>query len=901
MKKYLLLLIVLVGCSFAKAGTPIIVSSSPVQGGYISNSDMLVLTFSEPIRANTTISTAYTIVATFGLTVYSSKGGYYDDVALSHVSPYVKINPLDNTQLLIDLSPYGIVSGDSYTIILKARSIYSTSTNSPNTLTTLTYVGAPTTLISHFPINNAIDVLPNDTIRLTYSASVDFALDPGLIFNIVNADNSPFWSTTSEDPLAEIIINNNIVEIAGNPSLPLFIAGSTYKVIIDDYFFTPLIAGFVDGDWTFTVNEITTVAPFLPVVGTTTASGTSDFSITFSDNIVANSGYIYIKDYADNSLVEQINVSSCTVSGATLTIPHAALSGATHYYIEMSKGIVKSSSTGYRFRGISGNSIWEFTTENVNIWEGTLSDDFETGGNWSSGAYDPSQPTIIGGGTYPTKITTSINATDVTITASGKLEVASTGSLTISGKLTMASSSTSNSSLVVNGTLSVDPSNVYIYQFAGNTGSLRKGYASPVVGATGTTAGTTQLILKFDNPTAKFVSVAPSATWDACVGYATYASSPLIFKGAINTSASYSMPLIYTSDPGGGAIYSSPYNFYGNPYTAPLDWKKMWTALSPADTMLVRQTCWVLKESGSWKTINGKTGAVTGGSGTAIPRGHAFALRAKPPVGGEDASNTIVFNKSDLVAGNQTFLKSLTTEVLPTNLRFTAVSNNYQTDIIYGFHSEALSGYEDYDSEYQSFPTSSAAYDDRLQISTYTSSLTPISLAINTAPVFVDSTSFNIAYYVKKEGPYAIELTEVDPIFKKPNTVILLTDTVMNETIPMVEGDRYYFYTGSTASVVKNRFKIKIKSVEDVPTAVIPSVNVIKQSVVYSFSDIHVALSNDQLQRIEVYNINGTKLLSREVSGKSAIVPFEGSGVYVVKVITDKGTSSHKIVASGVR
>ena len=37
------------------------------------------------------------------------------------------------------------------------------------------------------------------------------------------------------------------------------------------------------------------------------------------------------------------------------------------------------------------------------------------------------------------------------------------------------------------------------------------------------------------------------------------------FKGTLNTAATYSMPLIYTSDPGGGAIYSSPYNFYGNP------------------------------------------------------------------------------------------------------------------------------------------------------------------------------------------------------------------------------------------------------------------------------------------------------------------------------------------------
>ena len=263
----------------------------------------------------------------------------------------------------------------------------------------------------------------------------------------------------------------------------------------------------------------------------------------------------------------------------------------------------------------------------------------------------------------------------------------------------------------------------------------------------------------------------------------------------------------------------------------------------------------------------------------------------------------MVFKKAHLVGSNQTLLKSGSAESITRGLRFTAVSKNYRDDILYSFNSQSLFDFEMTDSEYQSFPSTSAAFTDRLQIATYSVSSTPIALAINTVPDFVNSTMFNIAYFATNSGPYAIELTNVDEAFKTPNTVILLTDTVLNQTIPMVEGDKYYFYTDVTASVVKNRFKIEIQSDYNVPTDITPVVSkeLDAVSVNYSLSNINIVSSSNTLQLIEVYNINGTKLLSREVSGNSAVVPFEGSGVYVVKVISDKGVSSHKIVASAVR
>lgn len=86
----------------------------------------------------------------------------------------------------------------------------------------------------------------------------------------------------------------------------------------------------------------------------------------------------------------------------------------------------------------------------------------------------------------------------------------------------------------------------------------------------------------------------------------------------------------------------------------------MWTVLSLAEQALY-PSCWVEQQTGSWKCINVSTtpAQVTGAggaTGTEIPRGHAFMLRAKPGGYGGDASSAVVFKKAHLVGSNQTLL-----------------------------------------------------------------------------------------------------------------------------------------------------------------------------------------------------------------------------------------------------
>jgi len=57
--------------------------------------------------------------------------------------------------------------------------------------------------------------------------------------------------------------------------------------------------------------------------------------------------------------------STSTVSGSTLTInPTSDLANNTQYYVEIANGVIMDIA-GNNYAGFSGNSIWNFTTENT--------------------------------------------------------------------------------------------------------------------------------------------------------------------------------------------------------------------------------------------------------------------------------------------------------------------------------------------------------------------------------------------------------------------------------------------------------------------------------------------------------------------------------------------------------
>ena len=89
--------------------------------------------------------------------------------------------------------------------------------------------------------------------------------------------------------------------------------------------------------------------------------------VTFSENVIKGTGNIVIRRLADNSLVETIDVNAAnvTLSGTKATIdPSNDLASNTSYYVEIDAGAIKDTANN-NFAGISGNSTWNFTAENV--------------------------------------------------------------------------------------------------------------------------------------------------------------------------------------------------------------------------------------------------------------------------------------------------------------------------------------------------------------------------------------------------------------------------------------------------------------------------------------------------------------------------------------------------------
>jgi hypothetical protein len=123
--------------------------------------------------------------------------------------------------------------------------------------------------------------------------------------------------------------------------------------------------------WKFTT-DVTAAAPVIDTGGYSPVSASTEISrnplleLTFSENIVkGNSGYFRIFTSLDNEEMYLIPRSQFTVldNKLTVSLTNITLAYGTQYYILIDAGLVKSSTTGVDFGGISSSSEWSFTTE----------------------------------------------------------------------------------------------------------------------------------------------------------------------------------------------------------------------------------------------------------------------------------------------------------------------------------------------------------------------------------------------------------------------------------------------------------------------------------------------------------------------------------------------------------
>ncbi|HQL70380.1 MAG TPA: choice-of-anchor J domain-containing protein, partial [Bacteroidales bacterium] len=91
----------------------------------------------------------------------------------------------------------------------------------------------------------------------------------------------------------------------------------------------------------------------------------------FNENIAIGTGNVYIRKYSDNSVVQTIDITSCSVLGDDLTIDPADLEYSTQYYVEMDNTCIDDLYAN-DFAGFTGNSVWSFTTEDAPCYNPTI-------------------------------------------------------------------------------------------------------------------------------------------------------------------------------------------------------------------------------------------------------------------------------------------------------------------------------------------------------------------------------------------------------------------------------------------------------------------------------------------------------------------------------------------------
>ncbi len=92
-----------------------------------------------------------------------------------------------------------------------------------------------------------------------------------------------------------------------------------------------------------------------------------NLTMTFNQNVVKGTGNILIKNVNGNATIESIDVTSAQVSIANNVVtinPSTNLPGETQIYVEVPAGVVQNG-TGLGNSAITGNSTWNFTTQDV--------------------------------------------------------------------------------------------------------------------------------------------------------------------------------------------------------------------------------------------------------------------------------------------------------------------------------------------------------------------------------------------------------------------------------------------------------------------------------------------------------------------------------------------------------
>ncbi|WP_341347168.1 Ig-like domain-containing protein [Paenibacillus sp. FSL H3-0469] len=231
-------------------------------------------------------------------------------------------------------------------------------------------------VLSLTPGNEDTDVELDANLELMFNQPVTAAAGDDFNIKIFKAaDTSAPVEIIQADDTSRVTVNPAINMVTINPGKN-FDPDMKYAVTIDADAFTNGDSGnaaIAAGDWNFTTvagqgdTEAPIVIGYSPDQGDAGVATDAQLTLTFDEDVTADSGNILIYDSADLDYpaVIPVNSTNVTVKDNVVTIvPYDDFKYSTNYFVNIDGGAFRDlSENSNSYTGISDSTTWQFTTE----------------------------------------------------------------------------------------------------------------------------------------------------------------------------------------------------------------------------------------------------------------------------------------------------------------------------------------------------------------------------------------------------------------------------------------------------------------------------------------------------------------------------------------------------------
>lgn len=562
-------------------------------------------------------------------------------------------------------------------------------------------------------------------------------------------------------------------------------------------------------------------------------------------------------------------------------------------------------------------------------WTGNTSDDWHTASNWEDNEEpQPGFTILIPSGT-PNEPTVSQNTTcDALIVEPGaEVTVTSGNTFTIEGAISNGGSITieNEASLVQESTINHNSGNGdYIVERTGRSNNMEyNGWSAPIAGQS---IHDNNGVFEDDNACDLFVFDGSVQNWryDFPVGYQadcgngtiTFGSGSVISSGdgIMTTARGYLAPGNSTSTRvfQGSNIHNGPYsytlengtlptgvnwtdddwNLVGNPYPSAID---IISFLNTNSSVLQTQTVYVWSDDGSqgasytpsdYIAVNSSGGTAGGGSlnitNGSIASCQGFVVQAS------SGGGTLQFTNEMRVADNNDQFRSRNDDVFD-RFWISASTDSARSEILIAFRTGADRGFD------PEFDAPKKIVQTHLNLAGKLSTGEDMCI-LGEAPLQYGD-SVLIPLNVQTESKDKIEISLQHSEFPvNPSTEVYLIDYLRKDT-SLLQKENYSF-SADQGTTLDERFALLV--VNDDPMSTAPPKTAEKKPVeiyMQNKTELFVLSPQDEIKRVEMFDLSGRHLLSRDFRGsEQQVVPVgnAGSGVYLVRVLTKKGNVTVK-------